>query len=133
MHCARGKITSRNQCIFHHIALTNLKLDPLPVTHEFIQKILSSILPIVLALRSRSWWSTIDFPNGSYKLLAARILQSFLTTRTSRTGRQAASSVPKHVLPCKETLFAGLVDTSPFLGTLGAKPQIWGPEREILI
>ena len=53
-------------------------------------------------------------------------LPTFFSTRTGRTTCQtAATSVPKHVLSCKEVPFGGLVDTLP----LGGKThQFWGPK-----
>ena len=45
------------------------------------------------------------------------ILSTFFSTRTGRTAHQTAvPSVPKHLLPCKEVPFGGLVDILPLGG-----------------
>ena len=62
--------------------------------------------------------------------LSKIILPTFFSTRLSRTVRQsAAHGDPKHVFPCKEVPFGGLVDTSQSGWILGAykQTQFWGP------
>ena len=43
-------------------------------------------------------------------------------------GHTAAPGVPKHVFPCKEVPFGGIVDILSVGGFYGQKLIIWGPE-----